>query len=537
MDPIPLPPPTGGVNQKVPKFSLQSPYAEKLLNWNISTTVISTRKADGLFKEETTSPNPTIMAISAREEPFSSGCILVMMMNSVTREIQLWRVDSLGVTLILFGAFMAVTPVSFSTSYFRGYNYFFWSDGTNQYALKYDGTGVTVAGYTFGGPAILAYGGAAVYKNRHYIPKAKSAGFYYSDIDAVTGACFFTDLSSVTNSPAYLINIATFTLADTVAAQEVIAFIFSDGLVLFYTGSFPGGADWTKAGVAKISNPYNLDSGTNYQGDYVIANEQGIVSLRDLFLKGSEQAASLTVNSNVNEDWQRFVALYPPSTGYVVGALFDNRKQRLLFDFPLSFEDPRGSPYGINWFILNIDSDTLLPWNLHECNGLLAPSTCRRAVVWNGGIYYITLRQQAVTGAVLSGFRVIKKEELATNLYDVGSGEAASGLPIRWDYISAPVANGRLYVQKCDGLDVLLTSDVAANIKYELIPDFGAYTSNGPPTLPQNTTALQKAFVNIGIEASFIQYRIYGDSPNTTDAVGMTLYGVNFWVEQGRMPR
>lgn len=541
MDPIPLPPPVGGINQKVPKFSLQAPNCEQLINYNLTTTTCSTRLADGLFKEETTSPNIEIMAVASREEYTTDGCILVLTLNTSTKELRLWKVTTGGITLILSGGALPWTPTAFSTSFFRGNNYFFASDGVNQYSIKYDGAAVTALPYTLGGVGIFGFGGACVYKNRHYIPRPNTAICYFSGVDLISGVCEATDFSSLLSSNGFLLNVAAFTLADTVAAQEVIAFIFSSGDVLFYTGTSPKSSDWTKAGRAKIGRPYALDSGGEYQGDYVIANEQGVVSLRDLFLKGSEKAASLTVNGSVTVDWGNYAVRSPITSSTVVDVIFDKIKQRLMFSFPRSYwGDPRANtlaPYGITWFILGADSEEQLPWYLHSTrDALFVPHQCRRCVIWNNEIYYVTKRQQDITGIQLPGFRVIKKESLATNLYDVGSGIVAGGSPILFDYVSAPVANGRLYVQKCEGLDVFISSDINDNVAYSLIGDFGAVTSTGQ-TIPQTTTTNYKPFVNIGLEASFIQYRVSGETPGTNGLTGLTLSGVNFWEQMGGSPR
>jgi hypothetical protein len=98
----------------------------------------------------------------------------------------------------------------------------------------------------------------------------------------------------------------------------------------------------------------------------------------------------------------------------------------------------------------------------------------------------------------------------------------------------APVSNGRAFVQKCAGIDVILETDLSAAINYQLIKNFGAST-----TTAQKVTVgsgLQKAYVNMGHEGSYIQPKISGTTI-TGKTVGLDLYGINFWSEQGASPR
>lgn len=492
---------------------------------------MSLRKGDSLYKEETTAANVVIMSVSK----YQNTSILVLTRNSATNEVILWRVDSGGATNI-YAVVLAWAPTTYSNSAFGQYVYFFSSDGTNEHSIKYDGTTVSLSGYsaaTGSAATFVILGAGVAYKNRHYLPRRASTGYWYSQISAVTGTCKYVDLASILSTVGYITNIATFTLSDQVSAEQIIAFITNNGEVLFYTGDSPESANWTVAGSAIIGRPYALDSGCAYQGDYILATEQGIVSLRDLFLKGSGSGTLQTLNSNVTNSWQKSVEDYGVGTGGVVDCLFDPLGNRLLFNFPVPYgrPPPGGDSEGHTFYVFGTDT---LAWSLHTRRYVKSPTLCRKSVIWNNAVYYITYREDT-NGVQQSGFKILKKEG-ADIFGDITSGILTDPIGVNFQYISAPVSNGRLYVQKCGGMDVIMQSDINDSVFYQLYADFGAQTTNSQ-AIPATAFELRKTWVNIGIEGSFIQYRMVGTAPTGAGLFGLYLYGFNFWTEQGRSPR
>lgn len=531
MDPIPLPPPVGGINEKVPLFSLQAPACQTLTNWNVDSTVVSIRRGDSLYAENTTTANVVILALSN----WGANQILVMTQNSATLEVILWQISGGGVITNIL-AFIAPSAISaHGTGFFRGNSYFFTT--VAGCSVRYDGTVPVVLAYTIGGAPVSVNGGSCAYKNRHYMPKASSASYYYSGVDLVSGATTEGDLSSLLAAQAFLTQIATFTLSNQSGAQQILAFIFDSGDILFYSGDYPAAANWSLVGAAKIGAPYQLDSGGNYQGDYLIATQQGVVSLRDLFLTGSVQANSLTVNADISDTYKALVNNFTAGTGglanEVIDVIFDQANQRLMFCFPTTAgrPPPNGTTDGLTFVIFNADTQS---WYIHTRRYITAPTHCRRVVIAGRKIYYVTLRYD--TGGVQQpGFKVLEKEG-ATIFADVTSGLVASPVGISFDYVSAPISNGRMYVQKAGGMDVIMKSDLNANVDYQMIGDFGV-TQTAQQKIPASTFVYRKTFVNLGLESSFIQYRINGTTPTGAGLSGYYLYGVNFWSDIGRSPR
>ena len=121
---------------------------------------------------------------------------------------------------------------------------------------------------------------------------------------------------------------------------------------------------------------------------------------------------------------------------------------------------------------------------------------------------------------------------------DYTSGVIADTTGIDFDYVSAPVDAGRLQVQMCGGFDAFIKSDIDADVNYQLISEFGERESDDQIIpQPSGAAAFRKAYVNVGIDGSFVQYRIHGTTTVSASTYGYDLYGINYWTEQGKSPR
>lgn len=125
---------------------------------------------------------------------------------------------------------------------------------------------------------------------------------------------------------------------------------------------------------------------------------------------------------------------------------------------------------------------------------------------------------------------MIQKEGRAS-FYD------ANGYIYDYEIISAPIANGRAYITKAAGMDVIQETDINDWTSYQFIKDLGV-DETAAQSLPTAPTGLQKPFVNMGIEGSYIQYKISGTTAyDVTKTVGLTIYGTNIWLDNGKSPR
>lgn len=510
MYPVPLPAPFKGVDEQIPTIAIQSPFCENLLNFNVTRAGIELRKGDSKYK--TVGANTyTVRAMV----PYSATKLLILAGRSGP------NTDIIDVDGNTVGLSVAVLTAALTTGTlsFNNYLFFFNADATNP-GWYYNGSAYGALGYT--GTDFKPIGGN-VYKNRAYIIQYNSSSYWYSGISAISGALTAVDLATVISEKSNLAIIAKVTLADTVESVVLQAFIFFSGEIIFYSGSYPDSPDWGEVGRAKIGTPLHEMSGLIYQGDYLVFCSNGVISLRDLFLKGSEEAANLTINNRIEKTWRSFVnksrSALASGTGRIT-ATMDTVNTRIIINFPGYVHTDDTWVSGCFFFIYNT---VLKCWFFHKSNSEDG-SPCRYITFYDNKVLY-------TQGGNVNIF--ISEKEGATNLTDRSSADSADRT-YTYEVISAPITNSS-YVQKCEGLDVIMNSDLYGQTNFYLIKDLGVKTSTAQKTTAPVST-IQKPFINMGIEGSHIQYKISGTT-TTGKTTGLKIYGTNFWISKGESPR
>jgi hypothetical protein len=515
VNPISLPPPTAGIDELSATANLEPPFCQSLINFSPSKEGASLRYGDSkLYAFTRSSANIGMLTLL----PYQDTSIFTYGYDVGTNRTKIY--DAAAGTLAYTSA--SGIAVIYSESYFNKRLYVF-SPYVDAPGFVYDGSTWGATGYT--GSGFAPVGGSA-YKSRHYMIQEGEAAYWYSEIDAITGAVTKVDLSNTMGEKSNLAIIAPFSLSDGNNAEELLAFVFQSGLVLFYAGSYPNSADWRRVGISRIGQPTAYNSFVRYQSDVLLMLDSGIVSLRDLFVKGSQQGSAFSINSRIQNTWSEIVRLVRGSsyaTGFLPGGtaprgVYDQKNNRIIILMPTRYN---GSALAAGTFYFIFDTRRQ-SWSFHSSS-----TTTRNDIA----IY----KNQAITlGSGSSKFMLWKKEG-ATGFTDRAPNDDAEE-SFSFEYISPPVSTGRSYVQQCQGLDFFIKSDIHSRINYSLISDLGVQTQ-GPQVVANSSTAIVKQNVNIGIEGSFIQYKISGTTASGSETVGIHLYGVSFWQDVGSSPR
>ena len=515
MQPVPLPAPFLGVEESIPTISIQSPFCEYLLNFNPTQNGAELRHGDVKFNKVGGGVGTEIGIAMA---PYSSTKLLLLTRQGATTEI----IDvETGTVEHTVGA--VVPSFRLTTLVFNNYLFFLNPDSANP-GWYYNGSAYGNIGYTGSGFAPL---GGNVFKKRAYIIQDSISPIYwYSEISAISGALTQIDLSTVVSEKGSILIIAKITLADTVQSVVLQAFVISTGEVIFYSGSYPDSNDWEEVGRGKVGEILKTSLGLEYQGDYLIFCKTGVVSLRDLFLKGSGAAASLILNKAVKKTWQTYAiaaeSAFETASGFL-RAVWDRANERIIIFWPGVVNDAGVFDENAGSFQFIFDT-VLKAWFFHISAG--PGSDTRPACYYKNKVLFATAGNENI---------MIYEKEGADDFTDRNYNDLSD---VGYDYeiISAPVTNGRAYVQQAVGLDVILNSDLFAETEYTLIKDLGVDETN-PQVLsgvPEGT--IQKPFVNMGIEGSYVQYKIAGTTV-AGKSVGLQIYGTNLWIEQGASPR
>ncbi len=519
MEAVPLPAPYGGINDGVPVVALQSPQCESLFNFNVTTDGVELRNGDKIFLSSSD-------VITQTNKLFAYGdatAAFVVVYNGVNDVI--YNIES-GSVVHTIGA----GQDNYFDLFFNNYLFLFNAAG----GVYFDGSAWGTIGYTYGGSAFGGYGGN-VYKNRAYIIRPDFPQYYYTNLYQVTGALpaeGLVDLTTIVSQKCFLVTIAAFTLSDQVSAITVQAFILSTGEILFYEGDYPNAANWQLLGRAKIGQPLSINEPFTYQGDSLILCDNGLISLRDLFLKGSAAAANLSVNSNIQETWEELVQtartqynnptgpfLKSTTTGIVTG-LWDPKTSRIIILFPFRLVSPGVVDEAGFYFVFDTE---IQAWMTQRSYG--GTRAYRDMMRFKNKVLLLT---QTTTRMV------VYEKEGATGFTDRNPADTGE---VEYDYeiISAPISNGRMYVSRISSMDVIVNSDLHAQTNYYLIGDFGVQTTTAQK-INAVSGVIQKTNANIGIEASFVQYKISGTT-TSGKTVGYKLYGTNLWVSQGNRTR
>lgn len=509
--PIPMPAPFGGVNEQIPVAAIESPYCENLLNFNATQAGLELRHGDSIHRKISDASRDPLNLV-----PYGTAAMFIASYNQNDSKIYFLNASSGAVV----HSSTALGQDNFYPLQFNKYLFFF---SAQVYApgFYYNGSAWGSIGYT--GSGLLPAGGA-VFKHRAYIVQSLESAYWYSDIDAISGALHKVDLSSLVTDVTYLVAIARVTLADTVEAQSLLAFIFKSGEVIFYDGSYPDSFDWREVGRGNIGEPFSARTGFPYKGDYFALTRAGVFSLRDLFLKGSNQANSLAINSRIEKTWKSLAAELSGGSYNEARGIYDSVNDRIIINMPL-YPDPSGPTIGAFFFVFDCVRQS---WFFHQAFGGAAVfGTSIDVCYFNKSVYFLM--------TVFNGTMVVYKKEGATG-YSDRKWDDTTEQGFDYEIKSAPLLNGRAFVAKCEGLDVITESDLHDQTNYQLISDLGRDTT-AAQKLPSDTpTSLQKPNVNMGIEGTYIQYKISGTTV-ASKTVGMKLYGVNAWISQGRSPR
>lgn len=512
-----LPAPYAGVKQQIPKAALQSPYCENLLNFNVTQAGISLRHGDAKYKAYTNRYGCRLVAYGNTKLFFAT-------LNASTAKDEVY--DVVAGTIVYTSA-AATGTTEFFDLYFNKYLFLFVPGvaSADYPGLVYDGTNWGIVGYTGTG---FAPNGGAVFNSRAYIIQSLEAAYWYTGINQVTGALpAKVDLSGIITENARLIVITPITIADNVSAVTLLAFVFDSGEVLFYSGSYPDASDWGITGRAFIGRPISTSSCVKYQGDALILTNNGVVSLRDLFLKGSEDAANLTVNSNIQETWtaltKAILALgYTPYNLSNIKGIWDRGNDRIIIAFPFYLSAPATVLPGTFYFIFDC---VLQSWSFQRSMSGDTALSLSDIVNFSNKVYSFI----NYTG----GYSMILEKEGSTGFMDRRADDTTD-VAYSYEMLSAPIPFPKTAVYEATQIEPIMQSDLYAQTNWNFVVDFGRQTSGNQPT-DAITTSVAKPAVNVGMQnITYVQVKMSGTT-TTGKTVGLDLYSYNVWYNHGEV--
>lgn len=533
MQSIPLQPPYLGVNERLPVAALEEPYAERLLNFNVSFQGLKLRNGDSKYKNipmAYTSGGaycpPILLA------PYGNTALFMATYNGNTNKVEIYDVDA-GTISYTSGP-TGVADI-WNTLYFNKYIYFF-GNSSHSPGYAYSGSGWGAVGFT-GSGTFTPFGGCS-FKRRAYLIQYGEAAFWYGGIDAVSGTTTKVDLSSEVFEKCNLSQICPITLSGSSEPADILAFVFDNGEVLFYSGSYPDSPSWQRVGRAKLSQPITYTS-LPYKGDSIVLTDSGPASLRALFQQGITEVEGFS--GAIQRTWrllvQTFRTTYDIKSGpllstssiflatspYQIRGVFDSKSNRLHIHLPIYLDSNGAVQKGSFYFVY--DSE-LKCWFFHQSEGLGATALPMTDIAFFANKLLAVGR---------SATKVMIWEKEGSTGYTDRYVDDDADQPFGFEAKFAPLPIGRKNVAIVNGIDPIIKSDLYSNIQYRLVSDLGSATTSAQ-TIPDMGSSVRKVNVNLSAEGNYVQVKMSGQTA-ASKTVGLEIYGVNVNLVQGASPR
>jgi hypothetical protein len=423
----------------------------------------------------------------------------------------------------------------------------------------YDGTswsawGFTNAGNPIGGSVVTSYKGRVyIFDTPNWANNTGAHYMYYSALDAVTGATTRVDITPLLKDSGVVRWAATLTSPSMRSDELFFAFGTHSGQIFVYSGDNPGAANWTLIGQFDTARPLYRNSIVKYGNDILIMTEAGIISLKALFLEGSEKGFdAITISSPINRYWQKIVGTYNLGNTDSGKGLAESRasgaylaKEDKIYFMLHGYIDTYGNEaaeedlfsgsnnYSGAMFVYNATSKA---WTLHHLNNLMSQESVSGSAAISGGvtsfrgsIYYFS------QGSVYMLSHNLYFDSFNLTTQSGGGGVSESGDSNNYQYflntnyyqLSSVLDPIRLY-----GVVAVLKSGGAiadAGITMIVDSDFGVRESarTGKPIVE----GYQSIFLSAGESGSNFRLRLngaidFGVDPNTPFSVGLEIYNI-----------
>lgn len=243
-------------------------------------------------------------------------------------------------------------------------------------AQVFNGTTLTTANFT--GVSLSSLWGVWLYQQRLFFWQKNSTGFWYAQLNSISGSLAFYDLSPFCPRGGNLVAMTTSSYDGGNGVLDYAVFMMSSGDALVFSGNDPSlASNWSMIGEYRISPPVSPRAVTDYGGDSFITTYDDHVTLQQMFtaLRLGEMAPRSKVSKAVQ------LAVQANASGFGWQALYYPRGRSLIFNIP------------------NADGT----FNQHVCNtGLQGQPWCRY-VNWNAhcfGLFKNRLYFGAALGTV-----------------------------------------------------------------------------------------------------------------------------------------
>lgn len=195
--------------------------------------------------------------------------------------------------------------VNFATS--AGF-YLYAVNGTDS-ARLYDGstwqavTGVSVP-IAVTGTTTSTWSHVNSYRNRLYFVRKNTLIIDYLPVDSLGGAASQLSLSGIFTLGGAISFTATWSSeSGSSALSDYLIVVSTEGEFAIFQGSYPGGTDWSLAGVYELAKPLGINGWIKAGGDIVVATERGAIPVSAARFKDPAALSMDAISKDIHPDW------------------------------------------------------------------------------------------------------------------------------------------------------------------------------------------------------------------------------------------
>jgi hypothetical protein len=310
-----MPPPIGGWNARDQFDAMDPTDAVQLDNWFPDAGGVSVRRG---FQSYATNVGSAAVATLAE---FNSGGTRKFLAASSGH---IWDISVSGSSPTSLGS--GFTSDQWQTVNFL--NRTFFMNGVNTMQV-FDGT--TLGNATFTGVTLSTLVGGWQYQQGLYFWQNNSTGFWYSQLNSISGTLSFFDLAPFSPNGGNVVAITSITHDGGNGVLDFLAVILSSGDTLLYYGNDPSQLQaWQLVGRYRLSPPVSPRAVTTYGGDSFITTYDDHVMIEQQLV--ALKVGSLPPRSKVSTAVQMAVQANKGAFGWQ--ALYYPRGRALIFNIP-----------------------------------------------------------------------------------------------------------------------------------------------------------------------------------------------------------
>lgn len=419
-----------------------------------------------------------------------------------------------GIALLSSGASVRSTTGTAVTQVdvvkYAGVTMFIGAGASTSFGIDNAGNYVTWA-WTSGGASIF---GRVVtsYKGRVYIFNGLT--MYYSALAGVTGATTSVDLTTLIDEYSDGVTWASAITGPTNQQDSTwLAFGTRSGQIFVYAGDNPGASNWEQIGQFKTSRSLGYNSCLQHNNDVWVATENNIISIRNLFLYGSDDVEKISVTSAIDPSWIKMttnaMALNGIDRASVSLVSVPSRNKIYVLCMGGALEDGTMDPYPS----ISVYNTISKAWTIRALWGVNANFETLD-LIFLDTLYFVNYNTIVAqdTGFV---------DEVLIS--DPGDPTYAG---VSFDIFSSYHDYGTGRRKRVVSLEPIFETDLqGAYVEVNLASDFGKKSSARTSVALATTTSLQSPTYTVGISGKHIQYRIRGQGV-AASSTGFNLYAM-----------